>query len=342
MQTRKNRIFYLDELRALAILLVILVHAAQFFPTTVESLSTVTCLSYVSIGRVGVPLFFMLSGALLINKEYTLTAFFKKRLLRVLIPAIFWSLIGLLIFILSVGYDYNSIMLWASTFQFPWFVYAIIGIYLMIPIFNSFIKEYGTKGAEYFLIVWILLMIFLNLNLKNYITTTYLFNNIGQFIGYAILGYYLANKDFNMYAAPMIFFNIIIFIACLIANLYFVNTFRLIIPYYSLVLITESSALFLIFRYMSKYAKYKPDKILSKIHKKIEKSFVGTLIYVISVCSYAIYLMHSYILTFIANNFPIQTFEMIPVVFILTAVISIAIVVAVSVIPKANGLIGIN
>ena len=342
MQLKKDRIFYLDEIRALAILLVVLVHVAQFYPTTIESLTTLTSLSYVSVGRIGVPLFFMLSGALLINKEYTLSNFFKKRLVRVIVPAVFWSLIGLLIFILTNGYDYNSIALWASTFQFPWFVYAIIGIYLMVPVFNSFIKEYGTKGAEYFLIVWILFMLFLNLNLKNYITTNYLFNNIGQYIGYAVLGYYLANKDFNIYAAPMMIFNIVIFIVCFLANLYLVNTYRIIIPYYSLILITESSAVFLIFRYLSKYAKYKPNKLLSKIHTRIENSFIGNLIYIISVCSYTIYLMHSYVLDLIIANFPIQTFDMIPLIFLLTASVSLIITVLLASIPKLNRIIGIN
>jgi len=342
MQLKKDRIFYLDEIRALAILLVVLVHVAQFYPNTLESLTTLTSLSYVSVGRIGVPLFFMLSGALLINKEYTLSNFFKKRLVRVIVPAIFWSLIGLLIFILSNGYDYYSLTLWTATFQFPWFVYAIIGIYLIIPVFNSFVKEYGTKGAEYFLVVWIIFMLFLNLNLKNYFTTTYLFNNIGQYIGYAILGYYLANKDFNIYAAPMVIFNIVIFVVCFLANLYLVNTYRIIIPYYSLILITESSALFLIFRYLSKYAKYKPNRILSKVHTRIERSFIGNLIYVLSICSYTIYLMHPYILDFIISVFPIQKFDMIPVIFILTALLSIIIAIALSLIPKSNRIIGIN
>ena len=72
MLLKNERIFYLDELRAIAILLVLLAHTIKYFPVNIDYLTSPTLLSYLAISRMGVPLFFMLSGALLLNKNDSL------------------------------------------------------------------------------------------------------------------------------------------------------------------------------------------------------------------------------------------------------------------------------
>lgn len=152
MVLRENRIFYLDELRAIAILCVIFAHTIQNFPVNMNYLTSPTLLSYLTVARMGVVLFFMISGALLIGKDYNLSVFLKKRFSRVLIPTIFWQIIGFLSILIFIGFTYDNLTFAVTQFGFPWFVCAILGVYFVIPIFNSFIKEYGIKGAEYFLI----------------------------------------------------------------------------------------------------------------------------------------------------------------------------------------------
>ena len=41
-----------------------------------------------------------------------------------------------------------------------WYFWTLIGIYLFIPIINSFIREYQMKGLEYFLIIWFFTILF--------------------------------------------------------------------------------------------------------------------------------------------------------------------------------------
>ena len=323
--------------------MVILVHTAQFYPNNIDNLSSTVPLIYVSIGRIGVPLFFMLSGALLLNREYTLSDFYIKRISRILIPAIFWIFITLVFYDFNSLLDLNFILIWIYNLEFRWFVCAILGVYLVIPIFNSFIKEHGMNGIEYFLAIWIIFMIFLNFNVSPDSYIMYLFANFGQYIGFAVLGYYLANKNFNIYAAPMIIFNLIIFIAGLLANIYLVNTYTIVIPYKSLILITECSALFLIFRYTDKLSIYKPENPLSKAHNFIKNSIIAKIIYTISICSYTLYLMHNFPSYFIKSQIiTVQSVNLIPVVFILSAILSVIIAAILSHIPKLNRICGVD
>ncbi|WP_407454572.1 acyltransferase [Methanobrevibacter sp.] len=342
MILRKDRIFYLDEVRALAILFVLLAHTIKNFPVNINYLTSPTLLSYLTISRMGVPLFFMLSGALLIGKDYSLSEFFKKRFSRVLIPAIFWYVILFISVAYANGFNFDLMYEWIYDAPFPWFACAIIGVYLLIPIFSSFVKEYGTRGAGYFIFIWLILVVLTNFNLAEDYYAKLIFGNFGIYIGFAVLGYYLANKEFNIYSLPMVIFSTIIFIACLVFNMYNAYYFKTVFYIESFSIILQCSALFLILRYLSKYASFNPSKTLSKIHNFIKDSWIGAIVYALSVCSYTIYLMHYQIVDLLVQFYPITTFDLVPVVFILLTVITLAIVLILSKIPIVNKLIGIH
>lgn len=341
MHLKDNRIFYLDELRALAILLVLLAHTIQYFPVNMDYLTSPTLLSYLTVSRMGVPLFFMLSGALLIGKEYSLSSFFKKRFKRVLIPAIFWYIILFLTVAAANGYNFNMISYWIYQAPFPWFVCAIIGIYLVIPIFSSFIKEYGMKGAEYCLLIWFIIIVLTTFNLSENYYVELIFNNFGLYIGYAILGYYLTNKDFNIYSLPMMIFNLIAFIVTLSISIYYAFNYVNVVYIYSVSVIIQCITLFLFLRYLSKYALFKPKKVLSKVHEFIRKSWIGSLIYFLSISSYTIYLMHIHIVNLLLQYYPITTFDLIPAAYLLLVLGSIIVAFILSKIPILNRIVGV-
>ena len=343
MKSKKERIFYLDELRALAILLVILCHAAQFFPPAMDYSSLPVSLSYISVGRIGVPLFLMISGALLLGKDYSLSSFFKRRFSRVIIPVIFWKIIAIIGFLIFFGWVLKDFVQFTEDYlKISWFIYTIIGLYLLMPIYNSFVKEHGPRGAGYFLLIWFCAMILFSFDLRFEKTFYYLWDSVGTYIGYPVLGYYLANKKFKVYSHAMIIFNTIIFIACLLINLNIASTEVILIQYLSPVLIIECAALFLIFRYISSYAHFNPKKAFARFHKFIEKSWIGSLIYVISISSYLIFLTHTYIKNYIVYVFPIQTLDMIPVVFLIISILSIILGYIFVKIPRLYKLTGIN
>lgn len=89
----------------------------------------------------------MISGAMLIdfNKKYSLNEFFKKRIVKTVIPFIIWSLIGLLIEIFYVKniniasvdlkYIINGLIN-GNLVQIYWFFIPLFCIYLSIPVFS--------------------------------------------------------------------------------------------------------------------------------------------------------------------------------------------------------------
>lgn len=340
MEENKKRIFYYDELRVFAILFVILCHVCQCFPAVSFKISP-TLLSYISIGRMGVPLFFMLSGALLLNRDYSIGSFIKKRFPRILIPAFFWLIVVMVISLSYANFNYDKLIYLISHASFPWFVYAILGIYLLIPILNSFIKEFGTKGAKYIILIWIFLIIAYNFNYSND-GFNLIFDNFGIYTGFPVLGYYLANKNFRIYSLPMIIICSIILISCIITNIYISWTYKHIIFYYSIILIIETSAFFLILRYISKYCEYNKNKAYSKFHYKLINSSAGTLIYIISSSSYTIYLMLHLVTTFVIDALNINKFYMIPEAFLVVSILCILIVLVLARIPIINKLSGVH
>ena len=86
-----KRIFYLDVLRSMAIICVILAHVCRQFCeyAPAASFRWFTAAFYIDIGVLGVPLFLMISGALLLNRNYDLKDFMKRRFSRILIPFVF-------------------------------------------------------------------------------------------------------------------------------------------------------------------------------------------------------------------------------------------------------------
>ena len=94
MKTRKERIFYYDFLRAFAIIAVINCHLDHFFGPLTTPTQIIAQMTFHDIGNVGVPIFLMISGALLLNREYpSLKKFLKKRFAIIIYPFIFWIIL---------------------------------------------------------------------------------------------------------------------------------------------------------------------------------------------------------------------------------------------------------
>lgn len=90
----ENRIFYLDQLRALAIIGVIGIHVSPYF------LETLIGTSFLFISEFAIPIFLMISGILLLNKNYSISEFLKKRYPRIIIPFLFWGAVYIIFAIL--------------------------------------------------------------------------------------------------------------------------------------------------------------------------------------------------------------------------------------------------
>jgi surface polysaccharide O-acyltransferase-like enzyme len=161
---------------------------------------------YNALTRFAVPVFVMITGALLLGKEEDVFVFLKKRLGRVVAPFLFWSLVyvAYAFYIDEIPYTGHA---WVTVKQVLhqlkygssyhlWYVYMLIGLYLIIPVLGKFIRNASQKETIYFLAVWLLVMLFSQPYLMRYnpqVDVRY----FGGYIGYLVLGYYLANKVFN-------------------------------------------------------------------------------------------------------------------------------------------------
>jgi len=195
--------FWLDNLRAIATISVICLHVSapilykfNEIPFSSWQIGNI----YDSLVRFCVPIFFMVSGALLLNRDYDLEEFIVKRVIRIFPPFIFWSLIYIL---------YNSFILGNESFEFIpfiknvvlqllhgseyhlWFVYALIGLYLLTPILRPWVKSATKVELRYFLIIWLITILYAIPALTNYLPTNSL-QNFSGYIGYFVLGYYLS------------------------------------------------------------------------------------------------------------------------------------------------------
>jgi surface polysaccharide O-acyltransferase-like enzyme len=154
---------------------------------------------YDSLARVCVPLFVMLSGALLLQPskaDEPLKVFFKKRLNRIGIPFLFWGVAYFAWQFLVNGeaLTANSIVqgvLTGPDYQF-WFLYLLLGLYLVTPVLRVLLKHADWKLLRYLIFVWFagtalfpLLTLFgpYSLNANVFIFTGWL--------GYFVLGAYL-------------------------------------------------------------------------------------------------------------------------------------------------------
>ena len=93
-ESQQNRWAYIDALRVVAIFAVLLVHTdvASYYSKTSNIIEQIISLILGLFSRIGVPLFFMISGALLMKKEESYKVILTKRVFRYIIVLLVFSL----------------------------------------------------------------------------------------------------------------------------------------------------------------------------------------------------------------------------------------------------------
>ncbi|OAE13687.1 hypothetical protein AZH11_03565 [Pseudomonas simiae] len=155
---RKDFSVGLDFTRIIACLMVVVLHVSA---TGVAEFSHdwVYFNAYDSLVRACVPLFLMLSGALLLGREEGVMQFYTKRFLRIFPPLIFWSVFYVL-WKARLSGDYSGLsaslfsVLKGPAYFHLWYLYALVGIYLFIP-FMSKIYRHSTDAEKItYLSIW--------------------------------------------------------------------------------------------------------------------------------------------------------------------------------------------
>jgi len=196
----------MDSLRAIAILGVLLLHAATPYVVLYEKIAVFdwqTGIVYNALSRWCVPIFLMISGALLLGrKEEPLGTFFKKRANKILLPFIAWSIIyyAWATYMWNPGYSLKEFLIMFFNNQIYyhlWYFYALIGIYLLAPLFNIFVNHASKQMIGYVVVLWILfygIFRYYSYIVSNEFT---LFFPLSEYIGFFLLGYYLAKFELS-------------------------------------------------------------------------------------------------------------------------------------------------
>lgn len=149
---------WLDNARIIAILAVVMLHvAADFvFDYPVGDVAWWVGNVYDSAVRWCVPLFVMISGALLLDpsKNEPLKTFYSKRVSRLLVPLLFWTLVYLAWRVAkgvvtgnpeSVSSLLGSV-LDGTPYYHLWFLYMIVGLYLFTPFMRMVVAQASTSS----------------------------------------------------------------------------------------------------------------------------------------------------------------------------------------------------
>lgn len=162
-----KRVQSFDILKALSIFLVVFCHCSGFIGTIAENVFMTICF-------IGVPIFFMINGALLLNKPFDLKKHLKKTV-NIYFVAVAWRLIYLVIGLvqsknMGMFFDHTQetlsyLFLWTeSSFANPahmWFMKHLLAIYLIFPLIHlCFDKDKKNKNTAYFFLV-VLFIVFI-------------------------------------------------------------------------------------------------------------------------------------------------------------------------------------
>lgn len=232
---KPERMVWCDVVRLLAFFFLLCCHAADPFyaaatyaasGSSVEPELVSWGTRWGSLVRPCVPLFVMLTGVLTLPVRTTMTGFYRRRIPRVLIPFLIWSVVyyltpwltGLLGMDSSVVYKLFS---WAESdsqslgdgldkvaripyaFSFiachMWYIYMLVGLYLYLPIFSAWVEKAGRRAQELFLLLWAAstCLPYFTEYVSRYCFGTCEWNAFGLFYyfsgfsGYLLLGHYI-------------------------------------------------------------------------------------------------------------------------------------------------------
>lgn len=209
IQTEQKRKLHIDLLRLLAASLVIYNHSAgqTYFLLYSNDLYKMACtISISSFVRNNVPLFFMISGALLLGREETYRQLFTKRIARFASVTVLASAAH---YLLTPHADRSAMNflsgLLSGTITIPyWFLYSYLTMLLALPFLRKIAKQ--LTGRDVLLLMG-LRFVFLTIPAVGEYVTSYLRLNCVSISGYLtapfslidilyypLLGYYLENR----------------------------------------------------------------------------------------------------------------------------------------------------
>lgn len=295
-----------NNLKVLASFMVILLHIVSAKVVHFEGNSFWHYHNFLdSLCRPCVPLFVMLTGSFLLKPDVEIdrNKFLKKRLIRILLPFVLWSVIYIVYnyFLLHSNKDLfflskfltNSVL--KQSYYHLWYIYMLIGLYLFIPIINPWLSKAKRKDLHYFLIIWLFSVLLIN---DKFVFTTVELRSFSGYLGYMVFGYYLFNFKPAFLETYGVWTGIALFIAGLAITYFGVDYFSNVDHVFDSYLFYNNLSLNVIMMATGLYLIFQNAVILNKFN---------VVLNLLAVYSYGIYLSH--ILMLILINTLISSFD---------------------------------
>lgn len=201
----KQRKTYLDALNILACICVIYMHCNGIVHTYSDTPVWRQSMIVETLAYWAVPVFFMISGATLLNyrQRYDTKTYLKRRMIRVGIPFIAWSMINLVwkVHAGKLVIEYSIPALFSAFINSRienvyWFFIPLFTVYFSIPVLSKLIADrnilkymivFGFLSYSVFPTFFLLLRMDYNMGLNFPLT--------GGYILYVLIGYYLSTEN---------------------------------------------------------------------------------------------------------------------------------------------------
>ena len=182
----------IDILRIFAFVFIVMLHTLN------RQYGLTVWMSGYAVISIGVNLFIMISGYLLLDRTETVKEFFRKRFFSILPLFIIFNIIYIFF------YNHSFITIKKISAPHFWYIYMILGLYLLTPWLRK-VLQYAEKETFYVVILWFLCNV-LNPYMQFFRLPKIPFSHfpITGFIGYYILGYYLKKYRYKLQKIPFI------------------------------------------------------------------------------------------------------------------------------------------
>ena len=160
-ETSRAREIWIDWMRVAACFMVIVVHSTEPFylggdgSLILTKTDAIWSSFFDSFVRACVPLFIIASSYLQFPLHYSAGEFLRRRAVRILIPFALWTVVYALVWGEPVENFKNLLMNFNYASGHLWFVYMLIGVYMLMPLLSPWAEKVEKKELQVYLGIWL-------------------------------------------------------------------------------------------------------------------------------------------------------------------------------------------
>ncbi len=156
-----HRVVWVDWMRVAACFMVMIVHATEPFYLGGQGSQILSetegfwAAVFDTLVRCCVPLFIIASSYLQFPLHYSAREFFRRRAVRILVPFLVWTVIYALYWGEPVENFSNLLLNFNYSAGHLWFVYMLVGVYLLMPLLSPWAERVGKRELQVYLGIWL-------------------------------------------------------------------------------------------------------------------------------------------------------------------------------------------